>query len=357
MSSPANNRKSVFRQILSHKLGLFGVIWVFLCLVIAVLGYAITPDDSPLANRINLHAAFLKPMSKVMLYAPDNTQATDMSFFSRMISGNPATANDKVYNRKEQRNDSFFLWFDKAESAPFLVAEGLQSSDSKRFHKPFTFYLGSDNYGRDVLSRLLLGTRISLSVGFIAVVISLVLGVVLGLIAGYYGKWSDKLIMWFASVLWSLPTLLLVLAFSFALGKGFWQIFVAIGLSSWVELTRVVRGEVISIKEKEYIKAAKLLGVNDFSLLFRHILPNVLGSVIVICTANFASAILLEAGLSFLGLGVKPPTPSWGIMINEYYGFILLGKAYLALVPGFTIMMLVVVLNFIGIALRDVLNK
>lgn len=357
MLSQEQNNKSIFRQLLSHRLGLFGIIWVSLCLIIALLGYIITPDNSPLANRINLHAAFLTPMSKVMLYKPFQTQNQKTSFFSQLLSGNPQSANYKVYNRREVKSDSFFLWFDKSDAASFPVAEGLISTDSKAFHQPFTFYLGSDNYGRDVFSRLLLGARISLSVGLIAVLISLVMGVSLGLFAGYYGRWVDKVIMWFASVLWSLPTLLLVLAISFALGKGFWQIFVAIGLSSWVELTRVVRGEVMSIKEKEYIKAAKLLGIKDFSILFRHILPNVAGSVIVICAANFASAILLEAGLSFLGLGVKPPTPSWGIMINDYYGFILLGKAYLALVPGFAIMMLVVALNFIGIALRDVLNR
>ncbi|MCO6494281.1 MAG: ABC transporter permease [Bacteroidetes bacterium] len=357
MPSPVQNKKSVFRQLISHRLGLFGIIWVFVCFIIAILGYVITPDNSPLANRINLQAAFLKPMSKVMLYNPRPENDNRVSSFSKIIFGNPQTANYKVYNRREDKADSFYLWYDKADAASFLVAEGLQSQDSKTSHHSFTYYLGSDNYGRDVFSRLLLGTRISLSVGFIAVLISLIMGVSLGLIAGYYGKWADKLIMWLASVIWSLPTLLLVLAISFAIGKGFWQIFVAIGLSSWVELTRVVRGEVISIKEKEYIKAAKLLGVRDFSILFRHILPNVAGSVIVICAANFASAILLEAGLSFLGLGVKPPTPSWGIMINDYYGFILLGKAYLALVPGFAIMMLVVSLNFIGIALRDVLSK
>lgn len=357
MQNLSQNKKSIFRQLVSHPLGLTGSVWVFICVVIAVLGYTIVQDDSPLANRVNLHAAFLKPGSKAMLIQNSMSENVSTSFFKKLVSGNPSSGNFEVFNRKETRNDSFFLWFDKSDAAPFLVSVGMQSELERLKIREVRFVLGTDNFGRDVFSRLLLGTRISLSVGIIAVFISLVLGVVLGLLAGYYGGWLDKIIMWFASVLWSLPTLLLVLAISFALGKGFWQIFVAIGLSSWVELTRVVRGEVMSVKEREYVKAAKLLGVRDSILLFRHILPNVTSSVIVICAANFASAILLEAGLSFLGLGVKPPTPSWGIMINEYFGFILLDKAYLALVPGFAIMFLVVSINFIGIALRDVLNR
>ena len=150
--------------------------------------------------------------------------------------------------------------------------------------------------------------------------------------------------------------MLLVVAISFALGKGFWQIFIAIGLSSWVEVARVVRGQVFSIREKEYIQAAKVLGFGSWRIMFKHILPNLKSSLIVLAVANFGSAILLESGLSFLGLGVSPPTPSWGMMIKEYYAYIMFDSAYLAIIPGLAIMALVMAFNFIGIALRDALD-
>ncbi len=162
--------------------------------------------------------------------------------------------------------------------------------------------------------------------------------------------------MWVINVVWSVPTLLLVIAITFALGKGFWQVFVAVGLTMWVEVARVVRGQVLSIREKEYVEAGRALGFSDFRLIFYHILPNVMGIVIVISAANFASAILLEAGLSFLGMGVQPPVPSWGTMIKENYPYIVLDYAYLAILPGLAIMFLVLAFMLMGNALRDALD-
>jgi peptide/nickel transport system permease protein len=200
---------------------------------------------------------------------------------------------------------------------------------------------------------MILGARISLLVGFIAVSISLLIGLSLGVIAGYYRGWTDKIIMWLINVIWSIPTLLLVIALTMVIGKGFWQVFVAVGVSMWVEVARLVRGQVLSIREKEYIEAARVMGYNDFRILTRHIIPNVISPVIIISAANFASAILIEAGLSFLGIGVQPPMPSWGGMIKEHYGFILANKAYLAFVPGFAIMLMVLAFTMVGNGLRD----
>ena len=203
---------------------------------------------------------------------------------------------------------------------------------------------------------MIIGARVSLAVGFISVFISLLIGISLGAIAGYFRGWADNLIMWFINVVWSIPTLLLVIAITFALGKGFWQVFVAVGLTMWVDVARMVRGQVMSLREKEFVEAGRALGFSNSRIIIRHILPNVMAAVIVISAANFASAILLEAGLSFLGLGVQPPVPSWGSMIKENYGYIILDYAYLAILPGIAIMLLVLAFMLMGNSLRDALD-
>ncbi|MGB0657165.1 MAG: ABC transporter permease, partial [Flavobacteriaceae bacterium] len=208
----------------------------------------------------------------------------------------------------------------------------------------------------DLLSRLLIGSRISLSIGLVAVIISLLIGVFLGGIAGYYRGTLDRIIMWLINVVWSIPTLLMVIGISLVLGRGFWQVFIAVGLSMWVEIARLVRGQVISVKEKTYIEAAHALGFSHFRILFFHILPVVVGPIIVMASANFASAILIESGLSFLGIGAQPPVPSWGGMVKEHFRYLLLGKPYLALIPGFAIMSLVLTFMTLGNALQDYLD-
>lgn len=219
-----------------------------------------------------------------------------------------------------------------------------------------TYYLGTDKFGRDILSRLLIGIRVSLSVGLIAVLISLTIGILLGALAGYFRGWVDDVIMWFINVIWSIPTLLLVFAITLVLGKGFWQVFIAVGLTMWVNVARLVRGQVLAVRELEYIEATRALGYSHTRIIFRHILPNILGPVMVIAASNFASAIVIEAGLSFLGVGVQPPQPSWGLMIKENYNFIITHNPVLALAPGIAIMLLVLAFNLLGNGLRDALD-
>ncbi len=195
-----------------------------------------------------------------------------------------------------------------------------------------------------------------MAVGIIAVIISIFLGVLLGAVSGYYGGWADQCITWLINVIWAIPTLLLVFAITFALGKGFWQIFIAVGMTMWVGTARLIRGQVLSLKELDYVQAAKTMGFSSLRIIVRHILPNVLGPTMVLAAGNFATAILIEAGLSFLGIGVQPPVSSVGLMIKENYNFIITNRPMLAIIPGIAIMLIVLAFNLLGNALRDALD-
>lgn len=208
-----------------------------------------------------------------------------------------------------------------------------------------TFWLGTDRFGRDYLSRIVAGSGLSLAVGIIAVLLSLLIGIPLGAFAGYLGGAFDAAVSWLLQVVWSIPTLLLVLALTLAFGKGFEQVFIAIGLSMWVEVARVVRGQVMALRHVEWVEAGKVLGLSTPRVVMLHILPNLAGPIAVIASANFAAAILIEAGLSFMGVGAQIPMPSWGNLIRDHYGAILTGNAHLALIPGACIVSLVLAFN------------
>ena len=257
---------------------------------------------------MHLELSLLEPQTEVTFIKIRNDNTKDVSFFYRLIYG------EKMNYRSIPVN-TFKLKENELEYEPYnstylkkLKYNELEGSSPDAYSYVRVFYLGADKYGRDFLSRLVVATRISLAVGFISVFISLVIGITLGLISGYYGSWVDKTIMWLINVVWSIPTLLMVIAISLALGKGFWQVFVAVGLTMWVEVARVVRGQVMSLKKMEYIQAAQVLGFGNIRIMFAY-LANIISPVIVISAANFASAILMEAGLSFWGLAHKHRFP------------------------------------------------
>jgi peptide/nickel transport system permease protein len=336
--------------------GIFGIFIILCSIVCAVFAYFIAPDKSPFANEMHLELSTLRPGTEVSFLHVPKDVSTSTSFIQQLLEG-------KVLNYKSIPVSTFTVsdslvsytrygteYLITIPNQDLVFAHGKSPIFSK------TFFLGTDKYGRDLLSRLIVATRISLAVGFISVFISLLIGITLGLFAGYYGSWIDKCILWLINVVWSIPTLLMVIAISLALGKGFWQVFVAVGLTMWVEVARVVRGQVLSLKQMEYIQAARVLGFGDFRIMFKHILPNIMSPITVISAANFASAILIEAGLSFLGIGAQAPMPSWGAMIKNHYSYIILDKAYLALAPGMAIMLLVLALMYVGNMLRERLN-
>src|SRR5687768_13726737 len=238
-----------------------------------------------------------------------------------------------------------------------IARSALLGGSENEWHREQLYVLGVDRYCRDVLCRLIAVAQFSLLVGFSSEIIALLIGVTLGAFAGYYRGWVDASAMYLANVIWSFPFILLVIAFSLALGHGLWQSFVAIGVASWVDVCRIVRGQFFSLRETEYVEATRALGFGSPRTIFRHMLPNAMGPITVIATAGFASAIIAEASLSFLGLGVQPPQASWGQMIRDGYGYIAAGKNWgLAVYPSVAIALAVFGFNMLGDGLRDALD-
>lgn len=340
--------------------GVFSLVVIIGIGLVSIFAYLLSPDASKNANQMHLSIHSKPPGFEVQMLTIPSGIETEQNFFSKLFFG-------KNNTDTEIPIQSYELYGDKLHYVEY-ASDGLQgmekqielkqfpNSDYRSYLDNRTFIFGTDKYGRDYLSRVLIGSRISFFIGFVAVFISLVVGLIMGSLAGYYGGKVDAVIMWIINVTWSIPTLLMVIAITLALGKGFWQVFIAVGLTMWVEVARVVRGQIISAKEMQYVTAARALGYNDYRIITKHILPNIFGPLIVISAANFAAAILIESGLSFLGIGAQPPMASWGAMIKDHYNYIILGKPYLAMIPGICIMLLVMAFMLVGNALRDALD-
>ena len=219
----------------------------------------------------------------------------------------------------------------------------------------FQHFLGTDQLGRDVFSRMLYGSRVSLSVGFVAVAISIGIGIFVGAISGYYGRWIDAVLMRFVDIMLCFPSFFLILTVVALLGPSLFKVMVVIGITSWMGTSRFVRAEFLSLRERDFTQAAKALGVKDHRIIFRHILPNALAPVFVTATLDVATAILVEAGLSFLGFGVQPPAPSWGNILTEGRTYIF-DAWWLTVFPGLAILITVLSFNLLGEGLRDALD-
>jgi peptide/nickel transport system permease protein len=391
--------EQTWRRFKRSKLSMLGLLIIIVSCIISILGYLITPDKTPYANdqKPELHikepgfsARFLlvkksetfekQGLFKTMLFGAygEFSAYTFHNYFFRgqNIEIEEYTGNEKnegsivpfnlakvVYavdskypvEYDSKKGELTFYKLDEKVKTTKSIKE-LQQAIQKEHIIRKKYFLGTDLLGRDMLSRLLIGTRISLSVGLVSVIISIFIGILLGALAGYYRGKTDSAIMWLINVVWSIPTLLLVIAITLVLGKGIIQVFIAVGLTMWVDVARIVRGQILSIREKEFVEAGRALGFKNMRIIFRHILPNVMGPVVVMAASNFATAILTEAGLSFLGIGAQPPVPSWGEMTNAHYGYILMDKAYLAFLPGIAIMILVLSFMLVGNGLRDALD-
>lgn len=335
-------------------------LFILMVIFIALFAYVLAPDKTKYANQMHLSIHSKPPGFRCqLLLLPRSSEDSTYSLFWGGVNAKEEIPVSSLRWHEDylefKRYGNATTYFEKVSLDQF--PQGMTQDQIKdQFVYEKRFILGTDKYGRDLLSRLFIGSRISITIGFVAVFISLFIGVLLGSLAGYYGGWTDRVILWLINIVWSVPTLLMVIAITLALGRGYWQVFVAVGLTMWVEVARLVRGQIKSIKENLFIQASKVLGFPNIKILLAHILPLVVPPLIVISAANFASAILMESGLSFLGIGAQPPMPSWGGMVKDHFRYLLLGKPYLALLPGMAIMTLVLAFMTLGNSLRDLLD-
>lgn len=395
-----------WRKLKKNRTAMLGLFIICGAIFVSVLGANIRPDSTENANNQNSPISRKAPGFKVtQLLARKNRVSEDVGFFGKLFFGyedakykkHPFDGyrfeggdivieeytgfeNEKDYFPHYQRhalsevlyplslskerkfkinlNGTVTSWLLDGTEVTREISEMRDEIVANNIVEQ-TFYLGTDKLGRDMLSRLMAGTIISLSVGLIAVIISLIIGLLLGSLAGFYRGWVDDLIMWFINMVWSIPGLLLIISLTLILGKGFTTVFIAVGLIMWVELARVVRGQILSVREQEYVEAGRALGYSNARIIWKHVLPNIMGPVIVISSANFASAILIEAGLSFLGIGSQIPMASWGAMLQQHKAYMMTTSnesAFLAILPGISIIILVFAFMLLGNGLRDALD-
>ncbi len=318
-----------------NRLAMAGMYTIIILVLIALTAGIISPFD---------------PIDQTLEYA-----TKPIGFKGNVLIRKTTEGTDFVPIQKINKVEADSVYYvDFTGSDDVILRSDLDGDEEKDWHKETRYVLGTDRYGRDILSRLIYGSRVSLSVGLISESISIFIGVMLGALAGYFRGKPDALIMWLINVIWAFPSILFIIALSVVLGKGFWQSFVAIGLTGWVDIARIVRGQFFSLRETEYVEATRALGYKPSRIIFKHILPNTIGPIIVTGTAGLATAIIFEASLSFLGLGVQPPTPSWGQMVFDGYKYIVAGTNWgLAVFPSIAIMLTVFSVNLVGDGLRD----
>jgi len=379
---------NIWSQLLHKKSAVVGIVIIILSSLLSILAYIIIPDKTNNANEQISEIALQSPMySTDLLKIKRNLAYEEQNWIEKITNGLGArydyipidsfstTVNELVITTKSGKRQYHKLWnilhavdaildtegdsytiIDYAAGRVTMNKEEAVNKIRRENIVSRRFYFGTDRYGRDILSRIILGLRVSLIVGLLGVIISLTVGLFLGLVSGYSRGIIDDIVMWLINTVWSIPTVLLVFAIVIALGRSINVIFLAVGLTLWVDVARIVRGQVLELREEQFLVAAKSLGYKPLRIMFVHILPNLVGPLLVICASNFAIAILLEAGLSYLGFGVQAPTPSLGNMLNENYAFALGGKVFIAIIPAIVIMLLVLSFNLAGNGLRDVFD-
>ncbi len=361
--------ESGWRSFRKHTIALFASVIVFLLYSTAFMAPFLSPFN-PFEQQDFLVTAYKPPLSRIDALILKDTKGVTIplrkgSTLEDRLTNTLITDFKTLKNRNEPNKlifvDSYRRVGDRIIyfQGPREKAIPLDRLVSTETHRDVvvtrTFILGTDQYGRDIMSRVIYGSKISLSIGFLVVLISVTLGTVIGVSSGYFGGMTDNILMRIVDVLIAFPALFLILIIIATFGNSIFLIVITLSFTGWMGVSRIVRSQVLSLKEQEFILAAKSLGLSHLRIIFRHLIPNTLTPVIVAATLRIGSIILTEAGLSFLGLGVQPPTPSWGNIINEGRDS-LLNHWWISTFPGIAILSTVVCFNLIGDGVRDALD-
>lgn len=342
MSSPT---RIAFNAWIKQPFGVIAAAYLLLLTLLALFAPWVSNDSTPNANRQCLPCRLAEPGRNIDFALIQRNKPKVGNLFDGQSDVGPSIPFD---SKQVFSNGTLFTFQGYSGSNKEWI-----NKDERYTIKERTFILGTDPLGRDVWSRLILGGRISLGIGWLSVLVALFVGISIGAAAGFFGGKIDSFLSFFINLTWSIPTLLLVMAITIALGKGWLPTFIAVGLSTWVEIARVTRAEIMGLKQRDFALAGRILGVPAMRLIWKHILPGLRGPLMVVSASNFAGAVLIESGLSFLGLGIQPPAPTWGNMMESHRHFLISGHIHLILIPGLAI--LSVVLSFI--VLGDSIKK
>lgn len=397
MITDQKKRNNLFYKFIREVPRAIALIFIVVCSILATFAYLFTDDKTPDINEQIPAISLKQPGFKITLIKfLKNNEVSNTSFLGSIFSGKEdtyryvpvawySTNGDSLHYKVYEEDlpmDSIptqsihkASWLIGSDKVSFIDTKNghykvlltdkttksldLTSVDidlNKHYIESRTYLLGTDLFGRSLLSRIILGIRFSLFIGLLAVMISITIGTLIGMISGFFGGRVDDVLSYIMNVFWSIPTLILVFAIVLVMGRGIQNIFIAVGLTMWVDAARLVRGQVLTLKKEKYVESAKAMGMSTFRILSKHVLPNMLGPLIVIAVSNFASAIIVESGLSYLGFGIQPPTPSLGSILSENYGFILSGKPMLAIAPVVVLLLLVLAFNLVGNGVRDIFD-
>lgn len=331
---------------------LFSLSWIIMLVVVSIIPYGVATEDGRDGNDQKPSLQYMSSGSSIYFL---EKAGSNNKPWHEWISGRNIDK-EKIYLAAVKKIDGK-IYYRTLHSDQWMK---YQENDSIGKLSAYTSVLGTDILGRDILSRLIIGTRVTILVGILAAALTTIIGLTLGLLAGYYGGWTDRFILGLMNIFWSIPTILiamiLIIKWRASALPSVMIICISIGLSMWVDIARLMRGLVLQWKTRVFIEASNALGFSHMRILWRHILPNVIPSLLVTMSSTMATAITLEAGLSYLGLGVRPPSPSWGGMLREYYGYLGTQMSYLAFIPGITIGATILALIFIGEGLRRSMN-
>lgn len=349
-TSDLSPRQMVWQRLRRNSIAMWSLAVLVTLLLLSLIANSVVYDHTPAADLQHPTLSLQPAGFTTEVLHQRQTMSKPVSAIDRLLIGYDKLYSEIPYKRIIDQNPAYITYEDHYGRRQVVPTANLISQPGEY---QITFWLGTDRFGRSIWSRLLRGIRISFVVGGIAVFISLTIGILLGVLGGYFGGWIDMVVLFIINVTWSIPTLLMVFAIVLLLGRGLGPIFIAVGLTMWVDVARIVRGQTIGLRQAPFVIAEKSLGAGHFPIMLQHILPNIMGPILVIAAANFATAILIEAGLSYLGFGINPPSPSLGNILNEHYGYAVTGNITLALVPAVMIMILVLAFNLLGNGLRD----